>query len=589
MPRSDQAGRSTSASTLPPRKRRQAGDAPHDDAPAPAAAGTSPAAIPAPRPVAAREATRRIQALAEVGATLESRDRLRKLAAHVKRGCGDAQRMSFCEAAIGECLDEAGESPTAAERWSACEAATWAVAWLARTRRAGGSAGRLLERLVTQARAAQPLLERGDTQPAVFVLALSRLFADVEACRSLEDGAARALTVEIDRLVSHEGTVSVSGSTAMLERVVRWTLARDVADATGGAAWPEATDRRWRAAATNAVRLLGGGGRLLAGPGRMPECFTAPLLEAVAACGRRRRRTIDRLRRNRRDDARRAGDLDRAVHDPSAAVAVIRTGWGRDGVRVMLDYRHAVPRLEVAVADRLLVDGPWQWEVWCDDRPLEAEGAWAVSCWESDRKATFLEITAPIGGGYQLERQVVVLARDRVVLLADAVTGTAATPAARIRYRGLVSLAPALDAHPAEETREVVVSDTGVRLQALPLGLGEWRGARGGDLEAADGGLVLTQQADGGRLYAPLWLDCDPERIGLPLTWRQLTVADTRENVPTSVATGQRVQSGHDQWLVYRSLAAPRNRTLLGCNVSCEFLMGRLKKSGEVARTLEIQ
>jgi hypothetical protein len=32
-----------------------------------------------------------------------------------------------------------------------------------------------------------------------------------------------------------------------------------------------------------------------------------------------------------------------------------------------------------------------------------------------------------------------------------------------------------------------------------------------------------------------------------------------------------------------------RNRTLLGCNVSCEFLLGRLKRSGEVARTLEIQ
>jgi hypothetical protein len=49
------------------------------------------------------------------------------------------------------------------------------------------------------------------------------------------------------------------------------------------------------------------------------------------------------------------------------------------------------------------------------------------------------------------------------------------------------------------------------------------------------------------------------------------------------------VQAGLDQWLVYRALDAARNRTVLGCNVSCEFLVGRVRKSGEIARTLEIQ
>jgi hypothetical protein len=123
---------------------------------------------------------------------------------------------------------------------------------------------------------------------------------------------------------------------------------------------------------------------------------------------------------------------------------------------------------------------------------------------------------------------------------------------------------------------------------ALPLGLPEWRTAGAGRLEAASGGLVLSQQG-GGRLYAPLWLDFDAGRIGGPLTWRQLTVADTRLILPPHQAVGYRVQAGLEQWLVYRSLDTPRNRTLLGCNVSCEFLVGRVKNSGEVARTLEIQ
>jgi hypothetical protein len=556
------------------------GEAPDAAAPPGRRAGQEPIAV------TSREAARRIRRLADVGDTLDGRDRLRALATRVRKGGRDTQRMTFIEAAIGECLDDASQAESPLARWLACEGATWALAWMARTRRAGGSAGRLLERLVGQARAAQALLATGDTLPARFVLTLARLFRDIEACRCLEDGAMATVAAEIDRLVSPQGVVNVTGSTAMVERVVRWTTVRETALATGSLAWNDATERRWKAAATVAVRLLGGRGRVLAGAGQMPDCFTAPLVQAVEEMGGRRGRTVAVLRRGRVPGRRVLGcDL----HDPTAACAVLRSGWDRDSVRVSLDYRHAVPRLEIAVADRLLVEGPWQWEAWFEGRSLEAEGAWTVSCFESDRKAAFLEIVAPLAGGRQFERQVVVLRRERIVLLADAITGPASPPPADLRYRSVVPLAPALDADVAEETREVCVFDTSTRFMALPLALPEWRTAGRGGLEASGSGLVLDQQGRGGRLYAPLWIDCDPSRVGRPLTWRQLTVADTRINLPSHQAAGFRVQAGIEQWLLYRALDTPRNRTLLGCNVSCEFLLGRLKKSGEVARTLEIQ
>jgi hypothetical protein len=367
--------------------------------------------------------------------------------------------------------------------------------------------------------------------------------------------------------------------------VVRWTSVREIAGGPGSDAWSRQTERRWRKAATAVLRLLGGRGRALAGAGRMPESLTKPLLDALADCGQRRKRTITALRRDRAAAGGR-GLVGRALHDAAAGVAIIRTGWDRRSVRVMLDYRHPVPRLEIAVGDRLLVDGPWQWEAWADGRSVEPEAGWTVSCWESDRKATFLEITAPLGSGRQIERQVVVLPRDRIVLLADAVT-TVATPAA-LRYRGSLPVAASLDVEPAAETREVVLADTRPRLLAMPLALPEWRAGGGGDFRAETGGLVLEQEG-ANRLYAPLWLDCDPRRIGRPLTWRQLTVADTRIILPRHQAAGFRVQAGLEQWLVYRALDVARNRTLLGCNVSCEFLLGRVRKSGEVARTLEIQ
>lgn len=544
------------------------------------------ASRPEPRKVSAREAASRLERLAALADTLDGRTRLRRLAGLVRKDGRNARRMAFLETAIGECLDEITPSSSPAERWATCEAATWALAWMARTKRAGGSAGGLLERLVGQARAAQALLATGDSLPARFVLVLASLFADVEACRCLEAGAAATLSAEIERLVSGEGIPSLNGSAAIVERVVRWTSAREIAREAGGHAWSKETERRWRAAATVALRLLGGRGRALAAAGRLPEAVSVDLLEGLEACGGRRERTVKAIRRDRGEiDGR--GLVGRDLHDPSAGVAIIRTGWDRRAVRVMLDYRHPVPRLEIAVGDRMLVDGPWQWEAWADGRAMEAEAGWTVSCWESDRKATFLEITAPLGGGRQIERQVVVLPRDRVVLLADAVTAPA-NVAASLRYRGVVPLASSLDAKPADETRDVVVADVRPRVLAMPLALSEWRGAGGGDFVADPGTLAVTHDG-ANRLYAPLWLDCDPRRFGRPLTWRQLTVADSRIILPRHQAVGFRIQSGLDQWLLYRSLDVARNRTLLGCNVSCEFLLGRIRSSGEVARTLEIQ
>ena len=55
-----------------------------------------------------------------------------------------------------------------------------------------------------------------------------------------------------------------------------------------------------------------------------------------------------------------------------------------------------------------------------------------------------------------------------------------------------------------------------------------------------------------------------------------------------SHAVSFRVQSCLDQWFVYRSLDEARNRTALGCNMSSEFLVGRLAKNGVVTRLLEV-
>lgn len=564
---------------------------------------------PVPPKVGAQAAAARIRAAAERSDVLDTRQRLRRLARQVARGGHDVQRMTMIETAIAACLDDATAAPPR-ERWLVCDAATWALAWMARTRRAGGSAGGLLERLVREARSGETACTGRDTQSAQFVLALARLFADIEACRCLEAAVMAAVEEEITRLVSAGGTVGLTGSAAMLERVTRWTGVRGVARDTGGQPWSEHTETLWAGAATAALRLLGNGGRIIAGSGLLPACFSTGLLAAVDDSARDEATVPKPVRRTARHLAQGGGRPDakrlmpRDHHDPAGRVAVIRSGWGRRDLRLLVDYRESVPRLEIAVGDRMLVEGPWGWAATRAGRPLDAEGPWAASCWESDGKASFLEIIAPLAGGMQLERQVVVLPDDRIVMLADALvprgdaprsaangSGDAADGAAdadALGYRGTLAVTAGLETEPAAETREILGFDTAMRFMALPLALPEWRTTARGSFTAT-GGTITLEQTGGRRLYAPVWLDLDPRRAGGPLTWRQLTVADTRLILPAHQAAGFRVQAGLEQWIVYRALDVARNRTLLGCNVSAEFLVGRIRRSGEVARRLEIQ
>ena len=407
----------------------------------------------------------------------------------------------------------------------------------------------------------------------------------------------------------------------MVERVVRWSAARNVALATGSLPWEEPTEKLFEKAAAATLRLLGGQGRLLVGAGRMPAAFSDPVLAVAAESdGKRVRRTAEAVQgparpraaggRKKKKDDKHEKLLSRDLHDGAAAIAVIRSGWERNAIRVLLEYRDAVPHLEIAIGDRLLVDGPWQWRVSRGGRPLEMEGPWTLSCWESDKKATYLEIIAPLSGGMQIDRQIVLLPQDRIVLLADAIThqtgerGTGERAEEKagdalpeplwsqaiggLRVETVVPLAAALEGEQAEETREVLVYDTKPRLLAIPLAMPEWKTAGRGSFAATPEGLVLDHQAAGSRCYSPLWLDLEPARQGRPLTWRQLTVADTRQNLPPHQAIGFRVQEGLEQWLVYRTLDEPRNRTVLGCNISCGFLMGRIGRTGAVDRDIEI-
>ena len=494
-------------------------------------------------------------------------------------------------AAVARCLDEAALGPDAAGRWALDEGATWSLAWLLRTNRSGSA--ELVERLAAEGEAAAAALRSGEVAAAPFIVTLLGLFC-LPVGLPIEDIGA-VLAADLAAMTAADGTPKAGPAVAFLARVLAWTRARAAAESSGfGLPWESATDARWKGSCIAALRLLGDRGRV---PGRGgPEALDAsPLLKILAAADSPPLCRTAAAVKGHSHSAPAGKTVPRDSASEGDSVAVLRTHWGRGAVRLLLDFSAPRHQLEIAVGDRLVVAGEWGWSVEADGVPLLPTGPWTVCCFESDAKASFLEIVAPLPGGLQAERQIVLLPRDRVLVLTDSITDAGAClPAAgrpgRLAYRSHLPLAEA-GASREEETREIRLR-VGERQawRVIPLALPEWRAAAAAGFLEEDGDVVrLRGDGEGGRYSFPVWFDLDPDRADLPLTWRPLSVADQRQNLKRHEAVGFRVQVGPEQWLLYRALDTPRNRTLLGCNVACEFLIGRLRRSGEVSRTLEIE
>ena len=86
-----------------------------------------------------------------------------------------------------------------------------------------------------------------------------------------------------------------------------------------------------------------------------------------------------------------------------------------------------------------------------------------------------------------------------------------------------------------------------------------------------------------------MFIDLKTRRFDKELTWRNLTVGERLEIQPGDVAVGYRVQVGRRQWVIYRSLAPPANRTVLGQNLSTEFFIGRFLPNGETEELIQVQ
>jgi hypothetical protein len=279
-----------------------------------------------------------------------------------------------------------------------------------------------------------------------------------------------------------------------------------------------------------------------------------------------------------------------ADHSEWAAMAMMRTGWGRDATRMFVRYDRPEIALELDARRGLIFAGPWQLELTLAGQKLAAPNSWEQVCWESYDEVDYLELdgefTSPAGEEVRVQRQILLAREDGFAYFADVLMGPGG---GELEYAARLPLSSGVEYVPETETREAYLRAGKDVARILPLALPEWRiDPRGGQLAAAGNAIELRQRTTARNLYCPLFVDLDPKRFAYETTWRQLTVAENRQIVPPEVAVGFRVQSANDQWVFYRSLGRKGNRTLLAQNLVSEFLAARFDFEGNTDGLIEV-
>jgi len=424
-------------------------------------------------------------------------------------------------------------------------------------------------------------------------LTLAYLLPEIRPLHKLRKAAGEALSEGLVELLNGEGLVHGSYLPVMRPLLASWTRCRSMAGQLKKSCWSREAESQFKWLTTQAIRWTAADGQQLLGPAP-GLCWEPDFLQQLFKLGGDKADfAAAQAILNKKLTRSLGGSGSGLCPEPAdncewSSLAVMRTDWQSTAPTVAIDYSTPDLRFEVHAGRQRLFSGVWGWQTSLDEKPLDPVGPWEEVCWFSDDDVDFLELSIDLAKGARLERQILLAREDWFLLLVDYVVDTAG---GRLCHRQSLPLDEAVRFDGEEDTRDALLSVDKPIARVMPLALPEWRiDPRVGSLSSSGGQLQLEQQQQGRNIACPLFFDLQKRRVPKQSTWRQLTVAESLEIQPAEVAVGYRVQSAKRQWMIYRSLAAKANRTLMGQNTSSECLVARfLSPAGELDELLEVE
>lgn len=419
-------------------------------------------------------------------------------------------------------------------------------------------------------------------------IALGHQLPELRRPHDLGEVGRERLGQTILEVTDESGLAPQCSITEFLPLVASWVRCAAKLRDQGQQPWSKDAQERFDQAICNVFRLMRPDGSLAFENAPRPrtrrKCFEA-MQQFVRGRGARRiaqgrARTTKAVKKPKRLP-------NPAVHSEPACIGILRASWKTCSASLTVDYSGRKVSTELSIDGAVVWSGPISSQLQVAGRPVEISSRWEEVCWVSEEGVDYLELEANAGPHYRVQRQMLLAKADQFLYIADVVLGD---QDAVLGYEVAMPLASAMKFKPAMETREGMLVGHKVNTVVLPIGLGEWRTDRTrGELAGQDAVLRLKHSQQTQRMYVPLFLSFDPKRVGRSVTWRQLTVAETREAQPPEVAVGYRVQLDTRQWLFYRSLAPPAIRTVLAQNLKSEFLAARFHRSGKADTIVEVE
>lgn len=310
--------------------------------------------------------------------------------------------------------------------------------------------------------------------------------------------------------------------------------------------------------------------------------------------------------------------LDRSCNTISAwgGSLLFHDRWERKACRIAAQFDNNGCQLEIGKS-KALIRGNVFPELIVNGNPLAVVGDPDLLVEYIDRHVAFAEIEWQFENDVVVQRQIILSMEDNFAWIGDAVvvpdhgdqqdhskrkggnvhsinypeSAAANLAASEIEYCCRWDLAEGISTIAESETNETYLYDgKKIRGLVIPPSLNEWKsGSKENHIVPGAGDFKISARCLGRRLYVPVFLDLSPKRSLKPRTWRQLTVAESLKIVGPNVAVAYRVQVGKQQYVFYRSMDEPQNRTFFGENVNTEMFLGRLEKNGTMTELVQIE
>lgn len=277
----------------------------------------------------------------------------------------------------------------------------------------------------------------------------------------------------------------------------------------------------------------------------------------------------------------------RAVCGDWSGIGVFRAEARPETAYVGVALDDAEFLLEFGVKGTPLASGAARLTLTRDGHPVGPTGQWEEVCRHQEPEIEYWELERTHERGVWIQRQVALSCKDEFAYICDNIV---ADSPGDLTYRLEAPLVKGVSAIEAEETREITLCRDKIRATVLPLAAEEWRTTPSYfEFRQENSHLRFDGRTRQSRMSIPWIVDLRGLKKTEQVTWRQLRVAENLQNLPRDIAVAFRWQIGAQQWMAYRSLAAPSNRTVLGQNLISDFAIARVFANGKTKTIVEIE